>query len=52
MQCLLIGVAIDVLKWMREPLRRLEKAIGRLRRKWCIDYLVSLQFKHHRLKGA
>lgn len=44
----LIGIAIDLLKWIREPLFRLYQAIYRLRLR-SMYLLVRLQFKYHDL---
>lgn len=51
MKRLLIGMAIDVLKWIREPLFRFYQAIYRLRLRRS-NCLVSLQFKYHELRRA
>lgn len=48
MEYLLIGVAIDVLKWANEPLYRILLAVKRLRNKR-IDLIVPLQFEYHRI---
>ena len=48
MKRLLIGVAIDVLKWMGELLFRLDQTIYRLRLRRG-KLLVCLQFKYHDL---
>lgn len=48
MRRLLIGMAIDILKWTREPLFRLYQAIYRLRLRRS-NLLVSLQFRYYEL---
>ena len=45
----LIGIAIDILKWLNEPLYCLHKAVNRLRDRR-IELLVPLQDKHHKLR--
>lgn len=49
MRLLLVAVMIDALKWIESPLRHLRRTTMRLLLRHS-DLLVSLQFKHHKLK--
>jgi len=49
MQYWLISVAIDMLRWLNEPLFYLHLMVHRLRNRR-IELLVRLQFKHHSVR--
>lgn len=49
MKRMLIGIAIDILKWSREPLFRFYQMICRLRLS-SSNRLAALQFRYHALR--